>query len=509
MSRKILLIGWDGADWNIINPLLDSGQMPALERLVNNGVISNLATLDPPISPMLWTSIATGKKADKHGILGFLEPDIANSNIRPVNVTSRKVRAIWNILHNQGKKCNVVGWWPSHPAEPINGAMISNFFHKASSKYGEPWEIKEGSVYPVSLLQDISELRVHPGEITFAHLLPFVPELDKIDKDNTIYLDAIAKNLAEAASIQSVTTHLMETTEWDLTAVYFDMIDHFCHGFMKFYPPKMEDTSDELFELLKNVIPSAYKFQDMMLDRLLTIAGEDTTVIIISDHGFQIDKLRPKKLPDYSSAPIHQHNPYGIFCISGENIKKDERIYGSTLLDITPTILDLFELPVGRDMDGKVLMSIYEESRSSANAELITPSYIDSWENVKGEFGMHSPKELNQTTYDYSDEAIMQLVELGYIQKPDEDKGKAIANVVDDSQYNLSRVHSSNRKYESAAEILEKLYHKDKTDIRYNLDLATTYLSLSRYKEAQNIIDNLRKLQTSDLRIQTLNFYQI
>ena len=76
LVKKVLLIGWDGADWKVINPLMDAGHMPALESIVNKGVIANLATLDPPLSPMLWTSIATGKKADKHGIIGFVEPDL-------------------------------------------------------------------------------------------------------------------------------------------------------------------------------------------------------------------------------------------------------------------------------------------------------------------------------------------------------------------------------------------------------------------------------------------------
>ncbi|MBN2093134.1 alkaline phosphatase family protein, partial [candidate division KSB1 bacterium] len=114
-KRKVLLIGWDGADWKIINPLLDSGRMPALESLVNNGVMGNLATLDPPMSPMLWTSIATGMHADKHGILNFTEPAPQASGIRPVTTASRKVKAIWNILMQQGLKTHVVGWWPSHP----------------------------------------------------------------------------------------------------------------------------------------------------------------------------------------------------------------------------------------------------------------------------------------------------------------------------------------------------------------------------------------------------------
>ena len=93
-KNKILLIGWDAADWKIINKLMDTGQMPAMERLVNEGVMGNIATLDPPFSPMLWTTIATGVRPDKHGILGFTEPTPDALGVRPVTSTSRKVKVL-------------------------------------------------------------------------------------------------------------------------------------------------------------------------------------------------------------------------------------------------------------------------------------------------------------------------------------------------------------------------------------------------------------------------------
>jgi predicted AlkP superfamily phosphohydrolase/phosphomutase len=129
--KRVLLIGWDAADWTIINPLMKQGHMPTFQQFINEGVSGKLATLEPPFSPMLWTTVATGKTPDKHGILGFIEPHPEEITVRPVNSTSRKVRALWNIFHHEGMKSNIVGWWPSHPAEPINGAMVSNFFCQA------------------------------------------------------------------------------------------------------------------------------------------------------------------------------------------------------------------------------------------------------------------------------------------------------------------------------------------------------------------------------------------
>ena len=126
LCKKLLLIGWDAADWQMMNPLIDAGQMPTLKKLMDEGVSGNLATIRPMLSPMLWTSIATGKRADKHGIHGFLEPLPDGTNVRPVTSTSRKCKAIWNILNQSGLRSNVINWFASYPAEPINGAMVAN-----------------------------------------------------------------------------------------------------------------------------------------------------------------------------------------------------------------------------------------------------------------------------------------------------------------------------------------------------------------------------------------------
>ena len=98
LTRRVLLIGWDAADWSFIHPLIEAGKMPVMEKLIESGVSGKIATLQPILSPMLWTSIATGKRADKHDILGFVEPSPDGKGIRPVSSTSRKSKAIWNIL---------------------------------------------------------------------------------------------------------------------------------------------------------------------------------------------------------------------------------------------------------------------------------------------------------------------------------------------------------------------------------------------------------------------------
>jgi predicted AlkP superfamily phosphohydrolase/phosphomutase len=174
-ARKVLLVGWDAADWKMIHPLMDRGLMPATKRLVEGGVMANQTTLSPVLSPMLWTSIATGKRPYKHGILGFSEPTPDGTAVQPVSGLSRKTKAIWNILNQTGKRSLVVGWWPSHPAEPINGVMVSNHYHQAPRGPQAAWPMAKGTVHPPELAEELAALRFHPREVTEEHIRPFIP----------------------------------------------------------------------------------------------------------------------------------------------------------------------------------------------------------------------------------------------------------------------------------------------------------------------------------------------
>ncbi|MGA7630191.1 MAG: alkaline phosphatase family protein [Terriglobales bacterium] len=194
--QKTLLIGWDAADWKIITPLLDQGLMPTLENFVNHGVMGNLATLHPILSPMLWNSIATGKRRDKHGIHGFVEPDPQTGGVRPVSSTSRKVKAIWNILMQRGYKTHVLGWFAGHPAEPINGVSVSDLYPSPVAPLEKLWPLPPGAVHPESMREAFAALRMHPEEVTDAAILPWIPRAAGIDQEKDNGLQSFAKILA-------------------------------------------------------------------------------------------------------------------------------------------------------------------------------------------------------------------------------------------------------------------------------------------------------------------------
>ena len=109
--------------------------------------------------------------------------------------------------------------------------------------------------------------------------------------------------------------------------------------------------------LYRHVVEAAYQFHDLMLGTLLQLAPPDTTVIICSDHGFHSDHRRPAQIPNEPAGPAVEHRDLGMFLIAGPGIRRDHLIHGASVLDVTPTVLTLFGLPVGEDMDGKVLLA--------------------------------------------------------------------------------------------------------------------------------------------------------
>jgi predicted AlkP superfamily phosphohydrolase/phosphomutase/tetratricopeptide (TPR) repeat protein len=477
-KRKVLLIGWDAADWEHITPLLEEGLMPTLEGLINRGVMGNLATLQPILSPMLWNSVATGKFADKHGIHGFIEPDPINGGARPYTSTSRKCKALWNILTQSGLRSNIVGWWASHPAEPINGNVVTNAFGGTKFDPERGWRIPPGAVHPAEKAHALARFKVFPSELTEQHILPFIPNAAKIDQQSDRRLSSFAKVLSDAASIHAVATALMETEPWDFTAVYYDAVDHFSHAFMPYHPPRLEWIKEEDFEMYKDVVKGAYRFHDMMLERLLQLAGPETTVILCSDHGFESGAQRPRGTPREPAGPAVWHRQYGIFVMAGPGIKRDERIYGASLIDIAPTVLALLGLPIGEDMDGRPLLEAFD----------VPPKVeaIPSWEKRDGEAGMHTGDK--QIDPDQAQELMQQFAALGYIEDPGADKEKQEESADIEGKYNVARTYQWKNQPDRALPLLEEIVRRRPWEDRFLTQLAACYFQNGYLRQTERLI---------------------
>jgi len=426
--RKILLIGWDSADWRILDPLLAAGSMPALASLIARGVRGNLATVEPVLSPAVWTSIATGKFPFRHGVLGFVEPDPLSTGVRNTGSSSRHGAALWNILSHSGLHSHSIGWFASHPAEPINGLCLSDRFPLATAPLSAPWPVPDSSVHPPDRAASLAPLRVHPAEIEGDQLLPFVPSAASLNQSDDLTrsrLQQIALILSSTASLQAAATHVLEHEPWNFLGVYFRALDEFAHHFMPFHPPLLPGVSPADADTYGNVITTACRFHDAMLARMLHLAGPDTTVILVSDHGFESGHLRPGTRADLSSSMAQWHRPFGIFVMAGPGIVSNETITGATVLDITPTILHLCGLPVADDMDGKVMVTALE------NQDPIRR--IPSWDHIRPS----SPNTPLSSTSAAEEKLLMdQLAGLGYIDDASASAADLAAQAAAELRYN-------------------------------------------------------------------------
>ncbi|MDZ7846049.1 MAG: hypothetical protein U5L96_04405 [Owenweeksia sp.] len=206
------------------------------------------------------------------------------------------------------------------------------------------------------------------------------------------------------------------------------------------------------------MMEAALRFHDMMLERLLNLAGPQCDVILLSDHGFQSGKMRVPELPDVAAAPALEHRRYGVFAAVGPSFEKDQKIYGASLLDVAPTVLHYFNLPVGADMEGRVLQNIFKKQQPV--------SEVPSWEvtGVEPQF-VEDPRGI-------SSEALEQLQALGYI---DLQKSQQHHYVEQELCYNLCTSLLEGRKLKAL--IAEALpVWEQSHDLRFGLLLAEAYL---------------------------------
>jgi tetratricopeptide (TPR) repeat protein len=460
---------------------MDAGKMPNVQRLVKNGVTGEIATLHPPLSPMLWTSIATGKRPFKHGIHGFSEPAPDGSGVRPVTNLSRKSKALWNILNQNSLRSVVIGWWPSHPAEPIDGVMVSDQYHRASRPLEEGWPVPAHAVHPPELAGTLAGLRLHPDLIVPQMVDPFIPLAREIDQDKDPRLAALLRTLAECTSIHAAATWLLDSQPWDFFVVYYEAIDHFCHSFMRYHPPRQSWIGERDFEIYHNVVSMAYQLHDKMLGELLKKAGDGVTAILVSDHGFHPDHLRPSSIPDIPAGPAIEHRDFGVFAMSGPDIKRDDVLYGSSLLDVTPTILTVYGLPVGEDMDGKVL--------SQAFVKVPEVAFIPSWEGVPGADGRHPPYTRLDPLAAHA--ALEQMIALGYIERPDEDRDLATRKTLWELRYNLGESYQDAGRHVEAHEIFTELCKADPDEQRFAVRLFVSCQALGIHDQMRQIVDDL------------------
>ncbi len=459
--------------------------MPNLQRLVETGVIGNLTSLAPMLSPILWTSIATGKRAAAHGVTGFIEPLPDRTGVRPTGTRTRRSKALWNIASQNSLRSIVCGWLASHPAEPVRGTMVSNLFCVPTMDTPGKWPVPDGSVEPPATAQVLAGLRVHPLEMDAPVLQPLIPRGSELDQNNPIVrhrLNSLRRDMAGVISVHAAATELLEKEPWDFAAVYYECIDQVGHEFMPFHPPRMPEIPERDFEFYREVMTGVYRFHDLMLGRLVQLAGPDAHIMIVSDHGFESGAHRPRGPVE----PAKWHRPQGIFVLHGPGIRTDERIEGATLLDIAPTVLTLLGLPVGEDMEGKPLVNAFVQPPKVTR--------IPSWEKVAGEDGRLA-REFEDENPAAAQAVVQQFIALGYVNAPDDDTLRLITQAETESDFNLAASLCEAGRAREAKELLAKLTQKYPDEPRYWLAFAQACLAVQTPQDAQPALSALERLQ--------------
>lgn len=436
-GNPILLIGADGLEWSVVLPMIREGRLPVLAGLMERGAYGRLETMDPTISPVIWTTVATGKGPEKHGIRHFIKNKDGEDGPKLYTNQDRTTKALWNIFSDYGRRVYSIGWWMTFPAERVEGAMVAqtNTAAQIDTKGGRAvWKGGilpglEGQVWPVSFQEEVMETaskvedalpdlaREIFGKFPHPH-----SELNSRLWGNTLWAlraDTIYRRIAG---------RILDRGEpWDLMLVYFGGTDVVGHRFWRYMEPGVYRTppAPEEIENYGGVIRDYYAWLDGAIGDLVQRAGPDATILVLSDHGMHATNLKgafdPDNPPENTNSGGHPDAPPGVLVAAGKGIRPagldaaaiaalapgDLPLIG-TMFDVTPSVLVLAGLPSGRDMDGEVLEDLMDPAFLAEHPPARVGSHdTDAWLKER-------PNQL--LTPEAEEERLEQLRSLGYIE---------------------------------------------------------------------------------------------
>jgi len=396
-----MIIGFDGMEYDVMGPMLEAGRLPNFARLMHEGAWSEIRSLDILESPVIWTSIATGKGPEKHGITGFMKPAARGGDGVPTSSNVRKVAALWDILAAESKTSGVIGWLATWPAEPVLGYMVTCNFNFG---WDETSDREQRVTYPEELARALAPLRLQAKDVSADLVDRFINRRAVRVDDPAKRLESLATDLAGDETTRVVTLQLARDMPTDLLAVYFRSVDSPSHTFWVHHFAAQRPAGLPAWEVeaFGGVIPEYYEYTDRVLGELLELADENTTVIVTSDHGFR----GPSASPKGRVAGVAAHDPTGFMLIWGKDIVHGCELPDVSVLDITPTVLALWGLPVGEDMDGRVLTDAIEPSFLKAHPVRTIPTYEDVVKRQHSDEPIESPVD---------DEIRERMKALGYI----------------------------------------------------------------------------------------------
>jgi len=465
---RVIVLGLDGADPETIDLLMSEGKLPNFAKLRREGAYAPLLSQKPLLSPVIWTTIATGKTPDRHRIGHFVAVNSAGESL-PVTSRMRQARALWNILSDKGRSVDVVGWWATWPAEPVRGAVVSDHFayHFLMEESAQAAErsAQAGTTYPAELEAEITKLRKRPGDLKAEDLKGFV-DVDAAAIARPFSFDDDLSHfkwaLATAETYAGIGLHLWKKERPDDLLVYIEGVDSTSHLFGHLF--RAGQLSGELAEQQRRygrAVEAMYVYADRLVGRFLDAMDRDTTLVVLSDHGFQLGKLQddPSKTRDMRRVSETFHRTEGILYLYGNRVKPHTRLNRPTILDVAPTVLALNGLGRGSDMPGRVL---------AEGLDITVPAPVPTYETGA------TPAPQSAAADSQADpEIVKKLQSLGYIgaRSPTGDR-------------NLAGLAFEAGRYAEAAAAYEKLVRENPDDGALRASYAGALGALGKYDEA-------------------------
>ncbi len=391
MVRKAKLYPGElqGLDKNLDPTKLDPDKnlMPNLTALMKRGSYGPFQTLNPAVSPVVWTTVGTGQGPEKHGITTFIMPAPGGVKGQVLASSSlRKVPAIWNVVSDYGDKTvGTVSWWATWPAEKVDGFIVSDHANDAAlqilkdkgymptdEKVEEAY--KQYDTYPPELMKEISKYFADPDDITREELERFIPHvseslwrkfksIEKVNSQERLSLLKLfyAKDLGSFQCAKALFTEKKP----DLGMIYMNGVDALEHMVWHWEDHVLFPRADlSKKDVYGHILEGYYQFMDDVIGELVKAAGPDATIIVISDHGhYPVDFMRSRQTGPTGG---HRWHCPGVFVAAGPGLKENYHTSSARVFDITPTVLYLMDYPVAQNLEGRVL------------SDVVRPEYVES-----------------------------------------------------------------------------------------------------------------------------------
>ncbi len=360
---RVVLVGWDGADWKYLDPLLKAGMLPHLKALIAKGRTWNLDTYQPMASPLVWTTIATGRTPVDHGVTDFQELDPKTGARLPISGRSRRVPAIWNLASAKGLLVGVVGWWATWPAEKVNGFLVSD---RAAPVLFDPETLARSPAvaWPEGLGDGVRMIGRREGSPPYEDVAKGLhvtrAEFDAAvaaKKDLADPITGFRKILGVTRTLAKISLELYDRSSLDLFMVYFQGTDEIGHVLGRYEAPKMPAVAEQDFVKYRDGIAAIYVEADRVLGELATRAEKDgATLVLASDHGFRHGPDRPAFVSgtQFDTAFLW-HEPPGILAAAGPGVIPSPARGKASVFDLAPTLCRLLGLPADPSFEGKLV----------------------------------------------------------------------------------------------------------------------------------------------------------